>query len=240
MRFLLLLMILTSPFCLRAQERLRDEMIPMNIPWADGSVMLKDGTEIKGVIKHNDKAELLHFQNGDDTRTLTPRGVVAFEYYDEEVSGQRLFYSLEYADEESGIKKYHFFEVLREFKSFAVLSTTSPIKIEQKSSTNSAFATNPGTLNYERLEYSQVETIVFMNEHGDLEPYVRIVEKDIDGAWFDYDKTKNKFIDKEVFGKYAGKNWTAILQFADENKLKFKRRTDLMKALNHLATLEAR
>jgi hypothetical protein len=163
--------------------------------------MLKDGTELKGgLVRYNDKSGILNYENGSDTRSLMPRSVVAFEFFDDSKGSQRIYYSLEADDEETGIKRYYFFEVLKEFKNFAVLSMIAPLEIEQRSGRLTFNdPTFNATQNVPRIEYTQMETIYFMSRDGNLKPYLKIIEKDIDDAWFDRTHTKTSLSMKKFF-----------------------------------------
>ena len=222
---------------LELRGQVAEALIDSEVAWSKGSVMLKDGKEMKGTLKYSDNTGVLSFQDGDNSRTLTPRNVIAFEFQDEDEGRQRIFYSLEDKEEDTDIKKWYFFEVLHEFQTFAVLSKVTPIQIDKTSNGSFNTATGFPVTGSSRVEVSQVEVISFMNQSGKLEPYLRVVEKEVDNGWYDYSSTKNKIIDDEVFPKYAGKHWPKVKAYAEENKLKFKRRSDFIKALKYLATL---
>ena len=94
--------------------------------------MTNDGSEAKGLLKYNDKNGLLSYENGSDSRTFTARNVVGFEFFDEGMRKQRIFYSFPYEDSQNNIKRPLFFEVIKEFESFAVLSKVDPLEIDHE------------------------------------------------------------------------------------------------------------
>ncbi len=223
-----------------AQDKMVNSIIPVSIVWSQGSIMLNDGTEIKGLLKYNDKSGLLYYENGNDARSFNARGVVAFEFFDERLSKQRLFYSFPYGDP----LVPSFFEVVKEYKSFAVLSKVDPIDIEHKQvSTPGNYNAYTGTLAHDRnvgtsVEISQTETIYFMNDAGDIKPYVQIVEKEIDGVFFDRSKTKNKMLNETLLQEHVGSAMhTKLVAYSKENKLSFKRKVDLVQILDHYSQL---
>lgn len=210
--------------------------------WSEGSVLLNDGTELFGVLKFDDKTGLLSYKNGDNSKTLIARNVAGFEFYDEKMKRQRVFYSLEFG-EDAYNKKFHFFEVLKEFKAFAVLSKVDPIEIQQRThgnnsptmNANGAMGPSVGIM-YTTTEVEQTETIYFMDINNNISPYVKIVERDIDGL-FSRHRTKNKFIAEELFQIYAGDDFQQLVRFADENDLSFKSKKDLIRILDHYEQL---
>jgi len=223
---------------LTAQEKkkLRDEIFSESIPWHEGSMMLSDGTELKGLLKYNDKTGILNYQNGNDSRSLLPRSLVAFEYYDEAIARQRVFYSLEEKDPEAEVKRFYIFEVMKEFRDFAVLSKSERLEIRQKQNPGWVDANNVTTQSV-RIEYEQTETIYFMTREGKLQPYLQIVEKDIDDGWFDWSRTKNKFVKEEAFAEFTGSAWQKLVEFASEKKLSFKRKKDILQVLAYYETI---
>ena len=104
------------------QDVLVQSALPLSIEWSSGSAMTNDGTELKGLLKYNDKSGLLFYENRNDTKTLTARKVVGFEFFDEKLGKQRVFYSFPYEDSKNNIKRPLFFEAIKEFERFAVLS----------------------------------------------------------------------------------------------------------------------
>src|SRR4051812_42346405 len=114
MRYLLVMVpMLVAAFASVAQSRVAEAIMEPDLAWSEGSIMLKDGKEIRGVLRYSNNMGTLSFQNGDEGKTLTARQVVAFEFYDESLVKQRMFYSFEDKEEGTDILKYFFFEVIR-------------------------------------------------------------------------------------------------------------------------------
>src|SRR3712207_3418164 len=98
----------------RGQDKsLSKEISELQSIWNEGSIMLKNGTELKGVLNYNDKTGVLSFENGADTWSFTSQSVLGFEFFDQSAQRQRVFYSLRETDEQSKSKRYWFFEALR-------------------------------------------------------------------------------------------------------------------------------
>lgn len=222
-----------------AQNRAAESILPVNLAWSEGSILTNEGTELFGLLRYNDKSGLLSYENGNRSSTYTARGVVAFEFFDEIINKQRMFYSFPYEDNQ-GIKRPLFFEVLLEFKDFAVLSKVDPIDIAHKA-VGTPGGLNPatGTLTHgdyygTSIEISQTETIYLMDSETNIKPYVRIVETDIDGVFYDRTKTKNKILDKEVLEEFVGQQMNDKLeQYAKQHNLSFKDKSDLLNILQY-------
>lgn len=232
---------IVDSFGQRKLDKAAESILPINSEWCEGSIMTSDGIELKGLLRYNEHSGLLSYENGGEGRSFTSRAVAGFEYFDERLQKQRVFYSIPY-DDERGISRPLFFEVMKEFRSFAVLSKIDPIDIEYKAiSSPGAFDPTTGAFapsgNYgTRIETSQTETIYLMDAKGTVKPYLRIVETDIDGVIFDRVKTKNKLLDGDLLEHHVGKEMNnALVRYAKEKDLSFKRKSDLIKILNYYA-----
>ena len=221
------------------QNKAAEAILPVNLSWSEGSILTNEGTELFGLLRYNNKSGLLSYENGNRSSTYTARGVVAFEFFDEGINKQRVFYSFPYEDDQ-GIKRPLFFEVLMEFKDFAVLSKVDPIDIAHKS-VGTPGALNPatGTIGYgdhygTSIEISQTETLYLMDSETNIKPYVRIVETDIDGVFYDRKKTKNKMLDNDVLEEFIGEPMNdRLVQHAKQHDLSFKDKSDLLKIFQY-------
>ena len=211
-----------------------------NEGWSDGSIMTSEGSELKGLAKYNDKTGILSYHDGENSRAFSPRSAAGFEFYDEALQKQRIFYSLEYREEQEGANKQFFFELLRDYKDFAVLCKIDRIEIDQKSMGSlapSAVGVSTGIPTQSTwVEVSQKETIFLMKNDGTIEPYLKFVNIQTDESdLFQKDvKKKGKVVDEDVLIRYIGESHFKQLQhFARENKLKFKKKEDFLKILQH-------
>jgi hypothetical protein len=221
-----------------AQKR-RSEILQEPPATGHGSITLVDGTTFRGLITFKDNEGLVLWQgeDKDDTKTLTPKNLLSFTFATS-YPQQRTFHSMEYQDSETGVKEYCFFELLREFESFAILSKIDRIKTELERGLlglprPSGMADKPGG----RIEASQTETIFFMNVRGELHPYVKLIDKETERLFYDSNSSKNKFIDRDVLRRYTGEHYAALETFAQDNKLSFKRKEDLLMVMEHYRSL---
>src|SRR5215203_5333883 len=98
-----------------------DSRVVAGPEWFDGSLLLNNGREIKGLIKYNDKSDIVSIENGRESKSFTARHVRGFEFFDEIEKKQRVFYAVDIEDRFSKVKRPLFFEILMELKEFAVL-----------------------------------------------------------------------------------------------------------------------
>ena len=205
--------------------------------WSEGSIMLDDGTELKGLVRFEDRAGVLNYQNGNDSRSFTPRSVLGFEFFDEELVRQRVFYSIEFENQDDGIKRPVFFELLKDFKTFAVMSKADPVQVSMKA--NPAYSYGSAGTN-SSTEIEQTETIYFMREDGTLEPYVKVQRRVVNHQIFSYAKNTEKIVDKKVMGRYFTKEENDAMEaYAEKNELNIRIKEHLIKILNYCAEQKA-
>jgi hypothetical protein len=226
------------PFCTFGQQR-KSEIIQQEVASGNGKVRLVDGTEVTGTVLFNDNDGFVTLQNGNESRSFNARALSKFEFYSKEMFRTRLFYSMEFDAPETGRKQPEIFEVLKEFDSFMVLSRigrlnalgpknilgkrTSPLLTSKKNS----------------LTLEQTETIYFVDMEGTFEPYLQIIERERGGDLMDYNTSRNKFIHSELFKKYTKQHFDALTTYANENKLSFKRKSDIVKILDEFERLNS-
>jgi hypothetical protein len=227
--------IIFTIFCPVAWAQL--DKLGLNVGWREGTItLLKDETELKGFIHHNDKLGLIKFKKpGDaDTEILTvsPKGILMMKYYDGEKSADRKFASFNYRFDETGEEGYQLFEVLYEFRHFAVLSKTFTVKPFANS-----YSDQLGAVYYTKVGHEQRESICFVKENGELEVYFSRIELDIEKReWFP--KKTKPYVNKKLLSKYTGKHWGDVKKFMRENKLKEKSKADILMTMNYYSTLE--
>jgi hypothetical protein len=174
--------------------------------WREGTITLGDRTELTGLIKYDDKTCILSYQNGDESRTFVAKSVLAFTFYDEATASDRKFYSLDFSDPEVGYSKMYFFEVIREYKKFAILSKTDPYEVRHKTRSSWSPTLSGIYSSYETTHYSQTSTVFLMDDKGGLVPYVRQIDGSRPGDGpFEFDKAKNKLMsEKEALAAFIG------------------------------------
>ena len=254
MKFSLLITILAFTWVaatsqVQKEERLSkyDMVLQGNIESNEGLIILNDGKELIGLVAYNDKTGILKFERGNDSRSLTARNVLGFEVYDPDFDGNRIFYSLQSVDLENDTMRPFFFELIKDFKSFAVLSRKAPIDFKQKTDWNPISGNNllsgtnqgDGYGNKTKLVVQQIETFYLLWPQEDPKPYFFIIVENSDkkSLLFNDQKTIERFVDKDLFQEYAGPLFEKVKTYARENHLSFKEKSDFLKILEYYETL---
>jgi hypothetical protein len=238
-----LLLLSISSFAQKKKEK-EESLLKENAEWFEGTIMLTDGTELKGLLKYTDQNGVLSFQDGTNSKVLTATRVVGFEFFDESLQKQRVFYTLAHEDSQTNVVRPLFFEVVREYSSFAILSKTDPVDVEQKLSKN-PMAYSPNAINLtsnRRLVVSQEETIYLMNAQGEIKPYFKMVNEENKGLLATGDvKTKNKMVDDDLLIEFVTEPiYEKLKTFAKQNNLTFKRKEDFLKILDHYDSIRSK
>jgi hypothetical protein len=211
--------------------------------WNEGSILLKNGKELKGLLKYSHKSDLLSYENGSTSKSFTARQVTGFEFFDDVDQKQRVFYSAPYEDAKRDVQRQLFFELLMDFEGFAVLSKVAPVKLDKREYSTPAMF-NPIAGSFSAGKYygypstiSQTETIFLMSTDGLITPYLEITEKDIDGTFFDRFKKRNKILNEEALKDYTENHYKQLLAFAKRNDLSLKVKGDLLKIFEYYGEL---
>src|SRR5688572_1529615 len=180
------------------KKKVEEPLLKETAEWFEGSILLNDGVELKGLVKYNDNNGVLSFQDGTDSRVFTSSRVAGFEFFDASHQKQRIFYSFPYEDSHTGVERPLFFELIRDYKTFAVLSRLEQLDIGQESySTPQQMGWGTNT----RLVVSQTETIFLMTAKGEIKPYLKNVNKEDDKinlATGKDIKTTHKMMDEDL------------------------------------------
>lgn len=193
--------------------------------------MLTDGTELTGKVVFNDNEGIVTIYSGEDSQSFNSRRIVKFEYYDAKTGRHKLFYSLEFKDPETGIKDTDIFEVLKETTAFVVLVRIDRIKTEARKSLLGP-RSSPLLVDRSSKQFTQTQTVYFMNPDGDFEPYLRILEKEVDGELLDINQANNRYINADLFKKYTGSYYEALVEYAKQNDLSLKKKADIIYILD--------
>jgi hypothetical protein len=267
-RNILIILLFFSTRCF-SQER-EANLLGIDQNWFEGTVTLTDGKQLQGLVRYNDRTAVLSYQNGDESRSFTPRSVLGFEFFDEQQQRQRVYYSIPYKTVEKNLNaadmmpkkrkpfnqedqpgRKYFFELVRDYGSFVIISKVDPIEVEQKKS--AGFANNdtrnspgfndvPGA--FVKVEVSQEETIYLMNQKGEIEPYLRATSTE-DGATniFTNQDTKHSqklVADEDLLAEYISeKSYKQLREYASQNKLRFRKKEDFLKILTYYDQIRA-
>ena len=236
----MLLLLMNISLFAQKKKKSEEPLLNENAEWFEGSILLNDGTPLEGLLKYNAVSAILSFQDGTVSKVFTSSRVSTFQFFDESLQKQRVFYALPHEDAETNAVRPLFFEALREYQSFAVLSKVDPVDVDRRVSKNPFVYTSPdgsGIMNSTNLVVSQIETIYLMNASGEIRSYFKIVREEKSGMW-SLDKTSNKMIERDLLLEFIPQEtFDKLERFAKENDLKFKLKDDFLKILTYYDTL---
>jgi hypothetical protein len=217
--------------CAIAQPK-RAQILQAKIASGYGSVQNLDNEIFNGKVTFNDNQGIVTVENDGESRSFTPKKAISFEFEDMELSRHRVFHVFDYTDKGTGFTNPAFFEVLGEFESFAVLAKIDPVEVKpQKGIMPRVPSTMVGS-DHTKVAF-QKETIFIMNDTGEIEPYLELREKEIEGVYVDTRSQRKKYIDRDLLQEYTGTFYPELEAFARDNDLRFNVKEDLIKILAH-------
>jgi hypothetical protein len=236
--FFYLILVFSSVVEAEAQKK-KSAILQQEPVSGEGSITLLSGEKLSGTIKFNDTNGTVTYENEGDSKTFIPKGITGFEFYEGKFEKTRRFYSLEYNDPETDIRDYFFFEVIKEFESFAVMSKVDRINTKTRLPTPVRAVLTPTRIDKSvaGIRTSQDETIFLIDSNGRINPYVKIVEVEREKLIKDTNITKNKFINKELLEELTVPHYDDLVQFARKNELDFKLKSNLLQILEYYETL---
>lgn len=209
-----------------AQKVALDEYNRILETWYEGKVILNDGISIAGQVQYNHFDATVRIKNDDGTRSFNTRTVQSFEFDDKERGRRRKILTIPYDVLGKGTDELLFFEVLKEFESFALLSRVSGLI---------AKSTMNDPSNYQLpFEAEQVEYLYVFDDQGNSKLIMEV--KYEENSLFYSTKTqfattqvKTRIKESEPFKEYInGPDYAKLEIYAKENKLSFKDRNDLI------------
>lgn len=202
--------------------------------WTDGTILTNDDEELKGKVRYDDLQSILFFRDGAVEKAFVSRQIKMFRFFDPVKKSDRLFYSLEFEDRKFNVKRPLFFELIKEFKTFAVLTKVDPVQF------NEAPGQPRGTQNNSMKELNavmriqQFETICFMSPEGLIEPYLEIEILIKNGIFEERVRNRQTILDEKLFEKYFGERANEkIMTFVKHNELQLTNKEDLLKVLDY-------
>lgn len=217
------------------------ELVTSKEEWFQGSILLNDESELKGLLLYNNKTGILSYQSGTISKSFTPRNVIAFEFYDEAKSKQRLFYSIEYEDDKTSSKRPFFFELVKDYGDFALVSRIDPLEVKKQRSTSDVLfnKTTPNALNpnlgsstffEETPRTIQLETVyLFDLINSKANPIAEITNEYIERVLLD-DKTRvsDKLVGRKFLKEFMGNRYSEVINYANDQGLELDNKKDLI------------
>lgn len=244
--FVILVMVLCSVFYASGQKYSETTGILMNLqsddPSFKGRIFLSDGTEETGIISYNDATAVVSFLSDTRSGTYNARNLSGFEFFDDSLRQTRTFFSMEYEMRDGGSKTSQFFEIVRQYKNFAVIIKTDPVSIRKR--TGVVEATIFSDFERTRVVVSNAMTVYFINEDLNVRPYLEVSSKEvshINKLWgwdiFAGESTRTRILDHDLPKKLMGIHYKKVVAFMRERKLFWDRKDDLIEILDYYDSL---
>jgi hypothetical protein len=183
-----------------------------NGQWSEGRILLNDGTESRGHVKYNDRTGVVSFQSAEKSGSYHARNLAGFEIFGKD---RRQFYSIPLYSS-SGNAKY-FFEVIREYKDFAVISRTSMLSHHTA---------------------SELTTLYFFRASDmQITPYLEVLEREVKWRIFDANKIQVRVLNATLPKEIMGENFTKVKAFAKERRLPWHVVDSLISILDYYDSL---
>jgi hypothetical protein len=149
------------------------------------------------------------FESGKNSGSYNARNIIGFEYLDKH------YYSIPYTASSGRTKQ--FFEVVREYKDFAVISKTNSL------SSNTT---------------SEITTLYFMRSTDfTVKPFLEVLDRDVKWKMFDANKTQIRVLDSGLPKEIMGDNFEKVKAFAKERKLVWHVKDSLLSILDYYDSL---
>jgi hypothetical protein len=205
--------------------------------WHDGMMLLNDESQLKGLIRYNDKMGVVSFKQKpeDEEESFTTKRILAMDYFDSDQIKYRKFASFHVMIEDAGKEESQLLEIIMEFKEFAVLAKQESVIPAIRQRNNNYYTY--GTTSYAKVGYEQFEKIYFVKPDGKAEVVLMVNEFEKDKSSPFSAKTKPYFKEK-LLTKYLGAKWDQVNTYRRENKLNLTKKADLLTAMNYFGELE--
>ena len=208
------------------------EELNQKVNWYRGEIVLRSDKKLVGFVQNNDKLGLVKFKTDldepeNEEESFQEKSILTLEYFDTDRNKMRHFYTFNYKSEQTGFSGPLLFEVLKDFKTFAVLSKKSKMDVVGKDKSGmEGFSDAAG------LIVGQQEGFFCLNETGRIEYFLLVEYLQKDGIVKDKSKTKVKYRE-EVIRKYLKDHWNEMKEYAEKNGLRFSNKDDVITLLDH-------
>ena len=213
----------------------------MNPIWRDGHIVLKDNSSYRGKVYYNTNFGTIQYKPDNESEIITfqENRILSLNYFEEETNRSRNYHAFTYIDTLADREYESLFEIIKDFKTFAVLSRSSKASMFLPANYNSYNVVGMFKdfgVTQDKM-FIQVEGIFFIDSRNKLELYMLIRNTDFDGVLNDYSKTKSKIIERSILKEYTKKFWNNIEQYIKQNKLKPQNKNDLLQILDYYEEL---
>lgn len=212
------------------ESRGQFDSLGLNTKWSRGSIVFDDNSSQHGLIQFNDKLGMIKFRKtaDSDEESFVETSVIAMGFYDEDFSGWRNFAVFNIKEEQTGRQHTLLFEVLMEFRKFALVTRVERVNIGTRTRYDPFF----GTAYPVKVGYEQFESLCLVNDEGFAAVVLRVSE-------FERNKlamaSKLKpLLDKRAIEKYLGNDWDQFRALVKSHQLNLRKRDDFIRAFEYL------
>jgi hypothetical protein len=204
------------------------DSLGINTEWTSGIILLDNNTTLKGLVQFNDKLGMIKYKEARNSveESFVETSVTSMQLMDDKTGSWRNFAVFNVYEEKTGWKGALLFEVLMEFRSFALVTRVEPVKVATRTRQDMF-----GNYYTARVGYEQYEKFCLVDEEG-IATVVLGVSEFERNAFAIAGKLK-PYIDKQVLEKYIADDWSEFQAFVKANKLNLRRRADFLRAFEH-------
>lgn len=196
--------------------------------WGKGIITLTSGNKLTGEISYNDVEDMIAYRTSarSELKIFHRADVLALSY--ELSSGvKRNYYSLDLSDRKTNNEDAGFFEMMKEYRDFAVVS-----KMTFTFQERTVMPPSAGFTKAQKGFLRRSEDIFFLDKNGKLDPYLHIEHGYIDDDFSDPGRKDGKVIDRTLFAKYLESYWPEIERYVNSNRIKLTSRESILYALH--------
>ena len=209
------------------------DSLGLKTKWRKGSIVLENNSSRKGIIQFNDKLGMIKFKETPDSEeeSFVETSIAAMQFYDDDTKGWRNFALFNVKESETGRVGVMLFEVVMEFKKFALLTRVERVNIATRKREDAL-----GNLRNVRVGYEQFENLCLVDEEGTATLVLAVSE-------FERNKLSmasklKPYLNKRALEEYLADDWDAFQAIVKTNELNLKRRDDFIRAFQYYREVE--
>lgn len=212
-------------FSSMGEARAQFDSLGINTEWRSGSIVLMNNSLLKGVIQFNDKLGIIKFRKSPDAdeESFSETSIQAMQFYDEDAACWRNFATFKVREEQTGWRGAMLFEVLMEFKTFALLSRVERVNVGVRQRQDAL-----GGYYHVKVGYEQFERLCLVNEDGRATIILEVSE--FERKKLSMASKLKPYLDKGALEKYLADDWDKFQVLVKSNKLNLKKRADFIRA----------
>jgi hypothetical protein len=232
--FLVVLSLIVSWDSLAQIKIKNSDLVTYEENWCQGVIVLYDGTQLNGSLWYNPKIRVLNFLRDDTSETYTAETVQSFEYYDSSTFQTRKFFSLDLNVGGAVIGPTSFFELIKEFDAFAVVSLNKGLDLAVIPQSSQYHPGQGGRV----VNLSEREEIYFLTPEGEGILILTLEANETKDGVFAYKSKRKDLTNMDEFKRMVTTSvFKQLKTYADDNSLSFKVKADFIKILDHYSTL---